>query len=292
MANSVTPMTADADPPPPLEEPAEKTGMRNAWGRVATEYEQLWTERTAHLTALGLDLLAPDPAGDGCDIGCGPGLTARALADRLPRGSTLGLDFAAPMVAEAEARFAGPGLTFAVDDAERLSQPDAAFDAVTCSFGLMYCYDPRAALRHMARVLRPGGRLMLVVWGRAARVWWSPVIDLIESRARYYASVCPMMFFYGLPGVLSRMVAEAGLAVLHDQIVDARMVFPSVAAAVDAALLATPLSGLYANRLDPAQQLEVRTAMVARAGSLAVEEDGALSLPAEVAVVVAERASA
>ena len=73
------------------------------------------------------------------------------------------------MVEQAQRRFAGPALSFAVDDAENLSQPDGAFGAVTCSFGLMYCYDPRAALRHMARVLQPGGRLMLLVWGRAAR---------------------------------------------------------------------------------------------------------------------------
>ncbi|HEY2703307.1 MAG TPA: class I SAM-dependent methyltransferase [Candidatus Dormibacteraeota bacterium] len=284
-------MSADVDPPPP-EEPAEKTGMRNAWGRIAGEYERLWTERTAPFTARGLDLLAPDPEGNGCDIACGPGVTARALADRLPRGSTLGLDFAPPMVAQAAARFAGPGLGFAVDDAERLSQPDAAFDVVTCSFGLMYCYDPRAALRHMARVLRPGGRLMVVVWGAAPRVWFSPVIDLIESRARYYASVCPMMFFYGLPGVLSRMVAETGLTVLHDEAVGGRMRFPSAEVAADAGILGGPLSGLYVNRLDPEQQREVRDAMVAHVGAVAVAEDGGLGAPAEVAVVVAEKASA
>lgn len=196
------------------------------------------------------------------------------------------------MVAQARARFTGPGLSFAVDDAEQLSQPDAAFGAVTCSFGLMYCYDPRAALRHMARVLQPGGRLMLAVWGRAAGVWWSPVIDLIESRAQYYVSVCPMMFFYGLPGVLSRMVAETGLTVLHDELVDGRMRFPSTEVAVDAALVGSPLSGLYANRLDPLQQEEVRAAMLARVAAVAVEEGDALSAPAEVAVVVAERRSA
>jgi ubiquinone/menaquinone biosynthesis C-methylase UbiE len=292
MAGAPCSATMTADALPPLDEPAEKTGMRNAWGRIASEYEQLWTERTAHLTARGLDLLAPDPAWDGCDIGCGPGVTTRALADRLPRGRTLGLDFAEPMVAQARARFAGAGLSFAVDDAERLSQPDAAFGAVTCSFGLMYCYDPRAALRHMARVLQPGGRLMLVVWGRAPGVWWSPVIDLIESRAQYYASVCPMMFFYGLPGVLSRMVAEAGLTVLRDETVDGRMRFPTPEVAADAAIIGGPLSGLYVNRLDPLQQGEVREAMLARIAAVAEAEGDALSLPAEVAVVVAERGAA
>jgi hypothetical protein len=133
---------------------------------------------------------------------------------------------------------------------------------------------------------------MVLVWGRASGVWFSPVIDLIESRARYYASVCPMMFFYGLPGVLSRMVSETGLTVLHDEVVDARMRFPSIEMAAEAAILGGPLSGLYVNRLDPDQQEEVREAMLAHVATVAVEEGDAIGVPAEVAVVVAERPAA
>ncbi len=39
------------------------------------------------------------------------------------------------------------------------------------------------------------------------------MIDIIERRAAYFSSVCPMMFFYGLPGVLPRMLEQMGLAV-------------------------------------------------------------------------------
>ena len=75
----------------------------------------------------------------------------------------------------------------------------------------MYFYDARAAIRGAARVLRPGGRMLQVVWGPAPRVWFVPVIELIETRAAYFSAVCPMMFFYGLPGVLPRMIEEAGM---------------------------------------------------------------------------------
>jgi SAM-dependent methyltransferase len=119
---AVTPGVVKGD-----DEPAEKTGMRNAWGRVAVAYDELFAERLAHLTGRGLDLLTPEPHWDGLDIACGPGLTTAALAERLPKGHTLGIDFAEPMVARAGERFSGPGLGFAVDDAERLSQPTAAF---------------------------------------------------------------------------------------------------------------------------------------------------------------------
>lgn len=263
--------------------------MRNAWGNVAVAYDEMFAARMAHLTGRGLDLLAPEPHWDGLDVACGPGLTTEALAERLPEGRTLGVDFAAPMIARARERFSNPRLSFAVDDAERLSQPTAAFGAVTCSFGLMYCYDARSALQHMARVLSPGGRLMMLVWGRAPRVWWSPVIELIESRAEYYASVCPMMFFYGLPGVLGRMVSEAKLAVAYDETIDERMAFPSIDEAVRTGILGSALAGLYTNRLDDRQQSEVRHLLTEHLSGLAETSGDDVLLPAEIRIVVAEK---
>lgn len=263
--------------------------MRNAWGNVAVAYDEMFAARMAHLTGRGLDLLAPEPHWDGLDVACGPGLTTAALAERLPEGRTLGIDFAEPMVARAQERFANPRLSFAVDDAERLSQPADTFGAVTCSFGLMYCYDARSALQHMARVLSPGGRLMMLVWGHAQRVWWSPVIELIESRAEYYASVCPMMFFYGLPGVLGRMVSEAKLTVTSDETFDERMAFPSIDEAVGTGILGSALAGLYTNRLDDEQQRDVRQLLTEHLSGLAETSGDGVLLPAEIRIVVAEK---
>jgi ubiquinone/menaquinone biosynthesis C-methylase UbiE len=281
--------TALSDPTPTLADNPEKTGMRNAWGRVAEAYDGLWTAGLLPYTARGLDLLAPEPAWRGLDVACGPGSGAAALAGRLPGGSVLGVDFAPPMVERATALHARPGLSFAVDDAERLSQEDAAYDCVTCCFGLMFCYDARAALAGIRRVLRPGGRAMLTVWGRAGRTWWSPVIELIETRAAYYAAVCPMMFFYGLPRVLPRMLEEVGLEVVHDELAEEPMRFASVGQAVDTAILGGPLAGLFANRLSPEQQDEVRAAMTDHVTAIARTEDGVVLAPAEVRIIVARR---
>lgn len=272
-----------------VDEPAEKSGMRNAWGRVAVAYDEMFAERMAHLTGRGLDLLAPEPDWDGLDVACGPGLTTAALAERLPAGQTLGIDFAEPMVVRAQERFAKPGISFAVDDAERLSLPTAAYGAVTCSFGLMYCYDARGAVEQIARVLVPGGRAMILVWGRAPRVWWSPVIELVESRAEYYASVCPMMFFYGLPGVLGRMATEAGLTVISDEAADERMTYPSIDEAVDAGILGGALAGLFVNRLTADKQDEVRRLFAEHLAPLAEPGGDGVLLPAEIRIVVAEK---
>ena len=156
-----------------MEEPAEKVGLRNAWGRVADAYEDGWAERTAHFTAMGLDALQAPEGGRGLDIACGPGLTTAALGERLGTGEALGVDFAPAMVERAAGRYGDrPGLAFAVDDAERLSQPDDAFDVVTCSFGLMYCYDAAAAGRSL--VASSSSRLPLstasTLWSRAERM--------------------------------------------------------------------------------------------------------------------------
>ena len=274
-----------------MEESAEKVGLRNAWGRIAATYDDAWATRLVTFTEQGLDLLGPGIGGRGLDVGCGPGHTTAALAGRT--GEALGVDFAPAMVERASGRFGDrPGVAFALDDAEALAQPDASFDVVSCSFGLMYCHDARAAVGEMARVLRPGGRLLLVVWGRAPEVWWVPVIELVESRAEYYATICPLMFFYGLPGVLERMLQEAGLDLVARDTVPGRMRFASVDEAVAAAIHGGPLAGLFENRLGPSQQDEVREALRAHVDGIAVPDAGGVCLPAQVVMAVGARPAA
>jgi ubiquinone/menaquinone biosynthesis C-methylase UbiE len=273
-----------------MDEPAEKAGLRTAWGRVADVYEDMWAVRTAPFSGRGLDLADPPAGGDGVDVACGPGLTTVALAERLAGGRALGVDFAPEMVRRATERFGDrPGVAFALDDAERLSLPSRSADVVTCSFGLMYCYDARAALESAARVLRPGGAMLQVVWGRASEVWFVPVIELIESRAQYYSAVCPMMFFYGLPGVMPRMMAEAGLDDVAATTIDGTMRFASPEDAADAAIHGGPLAGLYRNRLGPEAQAEVRQELLAHIAGVGSTGAGGVELPAQVALAVARR---
>src|SRR5262249_61647773 len=111
------------------------------------------------------------------DVACGTGLVAfeaaRAAAET---GWVLGTDLSPHMVRTGRQSAAHRGVGnvgFERMDAERLVLPDAAFDVVLCSLGLMYVPDPGRALSEARRVLRPGGRVVLAVWGERERCGWS-----------------------------------------------------------------------------------------------------------------------
>ena len=76
-------------------------------------------------------------------------------------------------------------MEFEAADAVSLPLPDASADAALCRYALQAMSDPAGALREMLRVLRPGGRLALAVWGRADR---NPGIEAALATIREAAS--------------------------------------------------------------------------------------------------------
>ncbi len=97
------------------------------------------------------------------DVACGSGVVARELAKRAGAEHVFGLDCNAGMLAIA--RRSEPKVRWYSGRAEELPFEDASFDVVTCQFALMFFEDRVQALREMARVLRPSGRLCVAVWG-------------------------------------------------------------------------------------------------------------------------------
>lgn len=110
------------------------------------------------------DCAAPPAGGAALDVCCGTGDLAFLLHHRVgPRGRVVGVDFAAPMVQLAVQRAAGrAGVWFVQGDAEALPLQDATFDVATVGFGVRNVGDVEWALRELWRVLKPGGRLVVL----------------------------------------------------------------------------------------------------------------------------------
>ena len=121
-----------------------------------------------------IDWLNIQPGEIALDVGCGPGNVTGSLGRAAgPDGLALGLDLSEPMLARAVRAESGTHIGFLRADAQRLPLRDETVDAVVSIAVLQLVRDPVAALAEMARVLRPGGRLAVMVpsAGRAARFW-------------------------------------------------------------------------------------------------------------------------
>lgn len=132
----------------------------------ATGYDQGWRGRLHHeisdrTASLALATVAA-PARV-LDMGCGTGYLIRVLADRYPDAEQLiGIDAAPAMVQMATAATHDERLTFAVGVAEKIGYRDETFDLIVSTTSFDHWSDQQAGLRECARVLRPGGRLVLV----------------------------------------------------------------------------------------------------------------------------------
>lgn len=141
-----------------------------AFAARARGYEEGWLGRLHHEIAdrtVQLALAGGPAPRHVLDVGCGTGYLLRRLAARCPEASLDGIDAAPSMIEAAEAAAAadpatGGRLRFRVGTAERLTWPSATFDLVVSTTSFDHWADQRAGLAECARVLAPGGRLVLV----------------------------------------------------------------------------------------------------------------------------------
>jgi ArsR family transcriptional regulator len=139
---------------------ATETFRRN--GAEWDEMRALDIDAASVEAALGR-LLPEHSVGRALDIGTGTGRLLELLAPRVSAG--LGIDASRAMLALARSRLARPGLTrcaVRLADMYRLPLPDGGFDLVVMQMVLHHAEDPAAALAEAGRVLRPGGRLVVI----------------------------------------------------------------------------------------------------------------------------------
>jgi SAM-dependent methyltransferase len=121
------------------------------------------------------------------DVGCGTGQTSRDAARRASEGHVLGIDLSARMLDVARAAAAAEGLTnVAFEQADAQVHPfgDAVYDVVISRTGTMFFGDPLAAFANIARALRPGGHLVMLVWQAPQHNEWISSIVAATAAGR------------------------------------------------------------------------------------------------------------
>jgi ubiquinone/menaquinone biosynthesis C-methylase UbiE len=201
---------------------ALRTQLHGMWAAVApgwAEHAAYIDERSAELTDRLLALAAPAPGERVLELACGPGGLGLAAARRVaPGGEVVLSDVVAEMASIAAQRAAALGLdnvTTRVLDIEQIDEPDGSYDVVLCREGLMFATDHARAAREIHRVLRPGGRLALAVWGpRERNPWVGLVLDAVSAQvgAPVPPPGIPGPFSLEDSGRLAAILTEAGLA--------------------------------------------------------------------------------
>lgn len=162
------------------------------------------------------------------DLATGTADVALLIARLHPDARVVGLDPSANMLAIGQEKVAAEGLAGRVSlelgEAERLPYPDASFDGATIAFGIRNVADRPAALREMARVLKPGGRLaileaneprgLLAPLAKIHTRWVVPLLGALLSSGREYRYLQDSMAAFPPPAEFSRILEANGLAVL------------------------------------------------------------------------------
>jgi demethylmenaquinone methyltransferase / 2-methoxy-6-polyprenyl-1,4-benzoquinol methylase len=193
---SAEPDTASGVPNRDSEEFAgEVQGM---FDRIAGVYDLMNSAMTAGLhhqwRERAVDRAEVGPGSDALDLCCGTGDLTLALRRRIgPDGRVVGSDFSEQMLQLARAKSGEQGLPVEFGWADALDLPygDASFDAVTIGFGARNLADLDKGLAEMARVLRPGGRAVVLEITRPRReplasfysVWFDRLVPMVGSVA-------------------------------------------------------------------------------------------------------------
>jgi demethylmenaquinone methyltransferase/2-methoxy-6-polyprenyl-1,4-benzoquinol methylase len=164
------------------------------------------------------------------DVATGTGDLAIEIARACPGASVIGLDPSAGMLGVAKQKLAKRGLTdrvsLVIGDAQQLPQQNCEIDAATIAFGIRNVPDRGAALRELARVVRPGGRIAVLelaeprrgVLGAAARLHCHHIVPRIGgwlSGSREYRYLQKSVAAFPPAEEFAELMRQSGLDVLE-----------------------------------------------------------------------------
>jgi ubiquinone/menaquinone biosynthesis C-methylase UbiE len=141
------------------------TKAQAVWNSPAGRYDDI-SRSIADAIEHAVERLQPRPRERVLDLATGTGWASRIIAQRFPTARIVGSDIAEQMLEYARdaALKLGLDISYLHADAENLPFEAAGFDAVVSTFGIMFASKPEVAASELARVVRPGGRVVLSTW--------------------------------------------------------------------------------------------------------------------------------
>jgi demethylmenaquinone methyltransferase/2-methoxy-6-polyprenyl-1,4-benzoquinol methylase len=199
----------------------EAAQVRAMFDRIAGLYDAMNTVMTAGLhhrwRARAVELAAVGPGSRVIDVATGTGDLAVALARAVaPDGEVVACDFSEKMLARARAK--APALRFEWADALALPYAGDSFDAATVGFGVRNFSDLRRGIEEMVRVVRPGGRVVILEITRPTReplasfyrAWFDRIVPSLGNLAGDAAA------YSYLPNSVARFPSPRELAAVMD----------------------------------------------------------------------------
>lgn len=215
---------------------AKAQQVQAMFGEIAGRYDLLnrllsagidrrWRREATRALFAGLETSAPRVL----DVATGTADLALELKRYRPGAQVTGVDFVPAMleIGRAKARQQGLDIALELGDALALPYADASFDAVSVAYGLRNFADVSAGLREFYRVLRPGGRVVVLefpppprgFFGRLFRVYFLRVLPLvgglISGRGSAYRYLPESVLAFPEPPHLAAMMRDAGFAAVR-----------------------------------------------------------------------------
>jgi ubiquinone/menaquinone biosynthesis C-methylase UbiE len=247
-----------------------KFDFKNSGNSVAEAYEELLVPRMFEPWSKLLLSEAKLSSGESVlDVACGPGTVARSASEMVgPKGKVTATDISPPMLDVARAKPQAPNsapIEFVESPAHPLKVKDASFALTVCQQGLQFFPEKVEALKEMARVTQPGGRIAVAVWGSLSQ---NPIMGEVHAALQETipSSIADLMkapFSLNDSEELMALAREAGLKNAEVKTLSLPLVFEGGINQTIRFLEATPLAPQIAE-LPMEQQTELATSIRSR----------------------------
>jgi len=244
-----------------MEAKLQRRIQRYGWDKAVDDYEPHWKHQLEPAQTRMLEMADIKPGEWVLDVACGTGLVSCRAASLVGLDDVVvGTDIAENMVKRAHHVARQQGFLQAIFtrmDAEALQLSTGTFDIALCALGLMYVPSPLQALQEMHRVLKPGGRIAVAVWGQRAHCGWADIFPIVEARVR--SDVCPLFFQLGAQHSLAQTLQSAGFQDVKDERLSTILHYDTPESACAAAFAGGPVALAY-SRFDAALRTEAHAA--------------------------------